>query len=240
MSVALLNRPQKDAEIPDDLESLFYVLLYHAVRHLKSNCKNVPDWLEDFFNVFSYFDGAYGCGHWKQNAIETGKLVINYATKTRLMFNSPMDQLLGSLVRSFQAYYLVKEYDETQQKAEAQSQLQATTLRAPASGVSRIRRKVAAPAFKVDGKVLAQLRSFSRPEPETSAPTEEQRELANIVSNPQLFVAWLRRYAMMEWPADDKEGDRVPADWFESTAIGPTNVPGYTPNKRQRRTSDTS
>ncbi|TFK79782.1 hypothetical protein K466DRAFT_470959, partial [Polyporus arcularius HHB13444] len=37
MSVALLNRPQKAVEIPDDLESLFYVLLYHAVRYLKSN-----------------------------------------------------------------------------------------------------------------------------------------------------------------------------------------------------------
>ncbi|TFK81213.1 hypothetical protein K466DRAFT_444058, partial [Polyporus arcularius HHB13444] len=62
MSVALLNRPTKAVEIPDDLESLFYVLLYHAVRYLKSNCASVPTWLEEFFDVFSYRDGAYECG----------------------------------------------------------------------------------------------------------------------------------------------------------------------------------
>ncbi len=236
MSVALLNRPQKDAEIPDDLESLFYVLLYHAVRYLKSNCPNVPDWLEDFFNVFSYFDGAYGCGHWKQNAIQTEQLVLKRATRTPLIFNSPMDELLGSLLDSFQAYYFVKAYDEKQQEAEAQSQLKTPTLSTSASGASRPRRKYDL-TFKVDKQVLAQLAARRPP---VRVPSEEQRELAKIVSNPQLFVAWLQRYAMMDWPADDKEGDRVPADWFDSTTIGPTNVPGYTPNKRQRKMSDTS
>ncbi|RDX50666.1 hypothetical protein OH76DRAFT_1402286 [Lentinus brumalis] len=235
MSVALLNRPQKAVEIPDDMESLFYVLLYHAVRYLKSNCKSVPEWLEDFFDVFSYVDGGYGCGHMKQNAIETGKLILNKATKTRLMFNSPMDQLLGSLLRSFQAYYLVKEYDETQQKAEAKSQLQATSLGASALGASRLRPQPAVPTFEVDDQVLAQLDSSPSPEPEESAPTEQQRKLANIVSNPKLFVLSLRKYAMMEWAADDKEGDRVPIDWLSTKPVGPTYVPGNTSNKRQRR-----
>ena len=54
MSVALLNNPSKVVEIADDLEAHFYVLLYHAVRYLRSNCTNVPNWIEDFFDVFEH------------------------------------------------------------------------------------------------------------------------------------------------------------------------------------------
>ncbi|KAI0699933.1 hypothetical protein C8T65DRAFT_831736 [Cerioporus squamosus] len=238
MSVALLNRPGKVVEIPDDLESLFYVLLYHAVRYLKSNCTSVPNWLEDFFDIFNYVDGAYTCGHKKENAIQSGKLIIKNDTKTRLKFDSPMDQLLDTLLRSFRAYYIVKEYDEAQQKTKAQVKVKATTPTTSTSGASRLRRKLAPPPFKVDDKVLAQLERSPPSEPEENPPTEQERELALTVSNPQLFVLSLRKYAMMDWAADDKEGDRVPADWFSTKPIGPTYVPGNTSNKRTAQDVD--
>ena len=50
-------------KIADDLEAHFYVLLYHAVRYLRSNCTNVPNWIEDFFDVFTIEDGQYKCGY---------------------------------------------------------------------------------------------------------------------------------------------------------------------------------
>ena len=37
MSATLLNHHDKAAEICDDLEAFFHVILYHAVRYLKSN-----------------------------------------------------------------------------------------------------------------------------------------------------------------------------------------------------------
>ena len=102
MSVALLNNPSKVVEIADDLEAHFYVLLYHAVRYLRSNCTNVPNWIEDFFDVFTIDDGQYKCGHKKDNAITKGELVIKSGTP--LEFNSPMDALLCQLVQAFRAF----------------------------------------------------------------------------------------------------------------------------------------
>ncbi|KAL1942227.1 hypothetical protein VTO73DRAFT_6291 [Trametes versicolor] len=51
MSVAALEDHAKVIETSDELESFFHVLLYNAVRHLKSNCPDVGVFIEDFFDT---------------------------------------------------------------------------------------------------------------------------------------------------------------------------------------------
>ncbi|KAI0684177.1 hypothetical protein C8T65DRAFT_722537 [Cerioporus squamosus] len=237
MSVALLNRPTKAVEIPDDLESLFYVLLYHAVRYLKSNCTSVPNWLEDFFDVFSYHEGAYACGAKKEKAIDSGELIVK--TGTQLQFNSPMDELLDRLLRAFQAYYAVKKYDKNHKAASLQTELPTATTSSSTAQATRPRKSKSIRRLPdVDDQVLAQLpRAPPKKPKQTPPPTEEDRELAGSISNALAFLRLLSEYTDVDWVADDKEGDRVPADWFSTKPIGPTYLPGNTSNKRQRKMS---
>ncbi|KAI0694573.1 hypothetical protein C8T65DRAFT_815481 [Cerioporus squamosus] len=235
MSVAILNRPEKAVEIPDDLESLFYVLLYHAVRYLKSNCTRVPNWLEDFFDIFKYVNGAYKCGHEKASAIDTGKLKTD--SDTRLKFGSPMDRLLANLLLSFQAYYKIKKYDEDKKKASLQVKLPTAAFSTPTSRATRPRKSARSLPFKVDDQVLARRPPAPSEQLEETPPTDEDRLLAQNVSNPQDFLLLLNEYTELEWAADDKEGDRVPAEWVSTRPIGPTYLPGNPSNKRQRKMS---
>ena len=237
MSKALLDCPTKVAEIPDDLESLFYVLLYHAVRYLKSNCTCVPNWLKDFFDVFSYANGAYRCGQKKRYAIDHAKLVID-SPFNKLQFNSLMDKLLRRLLQSFRAYYAVKAYDEGLKNVSRRLPQPAAT---PSSTVVRRRRRKVAPlpSFKPSYQPPAQRTPLVHsPNTDDKPPTDQERLLANDISYPELFLTLLREFADMEWATDDKEGDRVPADWVSTRPFGPTVFPNNTSNKRQRRMMD--
>ncbi|TFK79783.1 hypothetical protein K466DRAFT_592209 [Polyporus arcularius HHB13444] len=148
-----------------------------------------------------------------------------------------MDQLLGSLLRSFQAYYFVKEYDENQKKATLQTGLPATAT-SSSSTAQAMRPPKYNPAHRtLDKKVRAKVPRVSRTAEaeETPPPTAKDRELASGVSDALAFLDLLSEYTSMDWEGDDKEGDRVPVDWLSTKPVGPTYVPGNTSNKRQRR-----
>ncbi|TBU26657.1 hypothetical protein BD311DRAFT_601956, partial [Dichomitus squalens] len=51
LSVAMLSR-SKEVEICDELESFFYVILYYAVRYLRSNIDDgiIGEWIYTFFD----------------------------------------------------------------------------------------------------------------------------------------------------------------------------------------------
>lgn len=238
MSVALLDNPSKVVEIADDLEAHFYVLLYHAVRYLRSNCTNVPNWIEDFFDVFTIEDGQYKCGYKKDNAITKGELVIKSGTP--LEFDSPMDALLYQLVQAFRAFYTVRTYDEEQKKKASLHLGASTTLKTPAHQPLLPPIKPESDGATSDEDlVLAQLPFdllyWRKGKP---APTQQERVYAKIVSDPPTFLALLRRSVRTAlWPSNDKEGDRVPADWVSTKPFGPTILPNNTSNKRQRRTA---
>ncbi|KAI0365299.1 hypothetical protein BV20DRAFT_906689, partial [Pilatotrama ljubarskyi] len=51
LSVGMLGRKPKAPGIPDELESLLYVILYYAVRYLSSNCEDAAAFLEMFFDA---------------------------------------------------------------------------------------------------------------------------------------------------------------------------------------------
>ncbi|EJF59486.1 hypothetical protein DICSQDRAFT_21808, partial [Dichomitus squalens LYAD-421 SS1] len=63
LSVALLSRP-KIVEICDELESFLYVIIYYAVRYLRSNLEGhaVGNWIDTFFDTYGVTRDAYTCG----------------------------------------------------------------------------------------------------------------------------------------------------------------------------------
>ncbi|RPD57784.1 hypothetical protein L227DRAFT_577769, partial [Lentinus tigrinus ALCF2SS1-6] len=65
MSVRALNNPDKEIATEDEIEALFHVLLYHAVRFLPHNMVRdaVPRFLIDYFDGCRVKgDGEYACG----------------------------------------------------------------------------------------------------------------------------------------------------------------------------------
>ena len=110
MSVGLSRCLSKVAEVVDDLESFMHVVIYYAVRYLRSNVPDVPGWLENYFDLFLIYDGQYLCSPAKERSVLNGELE---ATATvPLHFGSPIDNLLLHLIRSFRSYYIEKAYDE--------------------------------------------------------------------------------------------------------------------------------
>ena len=113
MSVELLTNPNKCVEVPDDLESFFLVLLYYAIRYLDSNIENVGDYIEEFFDTVTLKGGMYTVGHAKREVMKQyGELttIAGADSKKKLTFNSPLDGLFHTLLRSFQAAYKIRAY----------------------------------------------------------------------------------------------------------------------------------
>ncbi|KAI0716898.1 hypothetical protein C8Q76DRAFT_648134 [Earliella scabrosa] len=119
MSVALLQDRKKTVEISDELESFTYVLIENAVQHLRSNCPNADEWLQDFFHAYKNLQ-PYGIP--KYDAVcGDATLVVEIVPRRRLRFKGPMDRLLKSLLAAFKASYDVREYDSWQETRPASS-----------------------------------------------------------------------------------------------------------------------
>ncbi|KAI0641685.1 hypothetical protein C8Q79DRAFT_918917, partial [Trametes meyenii] len=114
MSVAVLSDLTKPVETSDELESFFHVLLYNAVRYLRSNFPVVGTFIEDFFDTYSVDNGEYTCGSLKETTIrDRGRILLpgsKNATKTELRFGSPLDDLLDKALQWFKAHYTVQAY----------------------------------------------------------------------------------------------------------------------------------
>lgn len=110
MSVDLLSRPWKPVKIADELESFFHVLVYYSIRHLRSNCAHPSSYIDNYFNNYSGPGRLHTCG-WKSLAIEVDDWLSTRFPHRPLLFRSPMDELLGDLLKSFHAHYKVMKDD---------------------------------------------------------------------------------------------------------------------------------
>ncbi|KAJ8468888.1 hypothetical protein ONZ51_g9357 [Trametes cubensis] len=105
MSIALINEPTKAVEISDELEAFFHVLLYYAVRYLKSNCADVSAYMELYFEAYWTYGGRYRCGSLKTSTITNGELRTSEATSGVIRFNTPIDHILRTILGWLKAYY---------------------------------------------------------------------------------------------------------------------------------------
>ncbi|KAI0935014.1 hypothetical protein AcV7_003930 [Taiwanofungus camphoratus] len=112
MSARLLNDANKAAEIEDELESFFHVLLYNGVRYLRHNCEDVGAFLSRFFDAARIYAGNYICGDAKMSAMWQGRITLRNWTKLRFehddaSMNHPLNDIIDVLLMFFKAHYNV-------------------------------------------------------------------------------------------------------------------------------------
>ncbi|KAI0739885.1 hypothetical protein C8Q80DRAFT_1200811 [Daedaleopsis nitida] len=206
MSVAILNHPgTKTVEVCDELEAYFYVLLYYAIRYLKSTFDNVTiaNFLDEFFDYHTIVNGKYACGSTKLMAIKTGQL---FAGDMELELDGPMDSLAKTLLCWFSANYHVKAYESSLATESPESS--APSVPAPAR---EPRAHVASRASRL-GKPFEY--KVAPPKPKRRVPTAEQFADASSVTVHAYMINFLTDMSAMDsWSAADKMGDQVPANW---------------------------
>ncbi|KAI1788213.1 hypothetical protein LXA43DRAFT_894995 [Ganoderma leucocontextum] len=116
VSVNLLSNELARLTIPDELESVFYVLVYYALRYLQSNLSDhqVAKLLDEFFDCFTYEDGVISCGNLKASTLRTHgelKVIQGRYGSVRVLFRSPIDHIITTLLQWFKARYAVLDYE---------------------------------------------------------------------------------------------------------------------------------
>ncbi len=100
--------------VPDEIESLFYLVLYNGVRYLLTSVADVKWFLKEFFDSFTVVGHKYRCGSTKQYAMATGALSFNGGEIT--FYSSPDDPdhplngMITEMLEHFKARYKILSY----------------------------------------------------------------------------------------------------------------------------------
>ncbi|KAH9889424.1 hypothetical protein C8Q73DRAFT_793621 [Cubamyces lactineus] len=77
MSASALNTPSKRILVQDDMESFFHLLLYHAIRFIPHNCRNVGQFMDAYFDGHTEEDGVCYVGKEKFETMWNGELTTS-------------------------------------------------------------------------------------------------------------------------------------------------------------------
>ncbi|PIL32466.1 hypothetical protein GSI_05168 [Ganoderma sinense ZZ0214-1] len=220
MSVNLLNHIAQPVKISDELESFFHVLVYYAVRHLRSNCTGVTSWIDNYFHRYSCPERMLTCGQ-KSYAIEvTGRLQIRSPDRP-LVFDSPLEDVLATILESLHAHYKVAQYDLAKARPPPPPSppppLRPSLLPllplppSPSSPSSPPPPPLSVPRLlpldfdDVDDAQLAQWEAELEAGPLDNSPTAEDRALArNVAGHRFVLDLLLRTLRDPRWCADDR------------------------------------
>ena len=229
MSVNRLFKQAKlKAEVSDDLESFYYVILYYAVRYLRSNISDVAALIERLFDEYQSVEGAYVVGIGKLYAIEDklGSRISFADFGNRLRFSSPLDKVLSAMHAVFHSLYEVEEYESRQ--AALRLQPPPTEKNSPPREPPTLPRRI---AYRIDDSYdiaydIAYADIIEAMESTASqvdtAPTEVDRTEAAKASRHKFFMALLGTYIPVQWPGIDNEGDLIQSNWESICDSGST------------------
>ena len=219
----------KEVEICDELESFFYVILYYAVRYLDSNIddKDVGNWIHHFFDVYDVRGDTYVCGQVKLNAIKRGELAIS--PDEDLKFESPMDNLLVTLLRLFKAHHTVNTYHRKRTKLSTIPELKVSFANSsePTEPPWRVSQVASEERVAVDWNSLI--------EEENPAPSKKDLFLHNLLTAHEAMLERLTLATREKWKSSDRRGDRVPANSRpQPQNSGPTEPASVVYSKRAK------
>ncbi|KAI9056842.1 hypothetical protein FKP32DRAFT_1638736 [Trametes sanguinea] len=230
MSVAVLLDNTKAIEVSDELESFFHVILYNAVRYLRSNCTgaDVGSFIEEFFDIYAYSDGNYTCGLKKATTMK-GVMPLTISTAGRVLkFNNPLDDLLTKLLRWFKAHYAVVEYRKALDAAE-KSQSPPNPPPPPPEEFLLFGWETSEPdPPSVDSPASAKP-SSSLEKPSTQA----EEDAAKLTTHKAMLDALANAVRSDSWGNDRATGDNIPHDFKPRVPVGPP--PGASVSTMKRR-----
>ncbi|KAJ8453464.1 hypothetical protein ONZ51_g13584 [Trametes cubensis] len=223
MSIALINEPTKAVEISDELEAFFHVLLYYAVRYIKSNCKDVPAYMELYFEAYRIYGGRYRCGSLKTFTITTGELHTSESTRSVIRFGSALDHIFRTILRWLKAHYDVHE-DKYIWKGDEGSASKNTEFDRSGRGKGLVAYFDA--SVDVDDMDDA-------PSPETQKLHSEQtlKDAQKLCRHDNMLVLLYTRLtadssSKSDWPTTDKVPDQCPDDNEKNLEIVPSDALG--------------
>ncbi|PIL32490.1 hypothetical protein GSI_05193 [Ganoderma sinense ZZ0214-1] len=201
MSINLLQEPARPVQIPDELESFFHVLVYHAVRHLRSTCERPSWWITDYFYRYDGPQRLCACGL-KSTTIERNGRLETQSPPGPLLFSSPLDDLLFEVLQSLKALYKVRDHDRQQ----ALTPPPAPPPAIAPTGMTAAQRRILDTIYHIDEKILAQLDAERAAQSLVDrGPTAEERELAAKLADHAWMLAHLERFLEdPRWPDDDR------------------------------------
>ncbi|OSD07166.1 hypothetical protein PYCCODRAFT_1473777 [Trametes coccinea BRFM310] len=238
MSVAVLLDNSKAIEISDELESFFHVILYNAVRYLRSNCPSadVGSFIEEFFDIYTYSGDDYTCGLKKATTM-TGVIPLTISTAGRILkFSNPLDDLLKQLLRWFKAHYAVVEYRKVLAEAE-KSQPKVTP---PAHALSPSPPPPPPQFYALGWRTCEPAPQSHEPPAETDplSPLEKpssqtENDAALLSTHDAMLDALVEAMKKEIWRNDRATGDRVVPDFKPKAPLGP--VPSASASTMKRR-----
>ncbi|TBU44835.1 hypothetical protein BD309DRAFT_990000 [Dichomitus squalens] len=220
MSVNILTNPLKPVQVSDELESFFHVLLYYSLRYLRSNCKCSTSYIEKYF----------------ENYAGPGACILDYFLSNQypacpLLFDSPMYEILCTMMKCFQVLYKVRKADG--RKTRPPPLPPKLPPPKPPARIPVIR-------FFGDDPKLARAK-VPAPPPVDDTPTSEDRERAKKVTDHQFMIEHITKtLSSSEWPDDDcAPPPAVKAQISVSGSHGQSASaralrPTYVSNKRRR------
>ncbi|CDO78023.1 hypothetical protein BN946_scf184907.g13 [Trametes cinnabarina] len=235
MSVRALSQNELHTEIADELESFLLVLIYCAVLHLHNTCRDVREFIYDFFESAVHVEGShYTASMLKQLTMQTGRLrtldreditilrspnapTLNESGATAAQSIPeeklhPLQPVITNLLRLFNAHYQLLE-EESEDTLE-NSRGSATT---PPTALGSISRRW-------------QHHLFNRPMKAIDLATRTWEEFVDVFA-PQVrsystMLGFLRQSLNSKWPENDRT---TPSRLSFEYTPRKTEVPG---NKR--------
>ncbi|KAI0653536.1 hypothetical protein C8Q70DRAFT_937634 [Cubamyces menziesii] len=81
LSANALSHPSKRIMVQDDMESLFHLMLYQAIRYFPHNCSTVGMFIDNYFDGYGKaHDGVYVGGEKKMASMRSGTLLVTSTT----------------------------------------------------------------------------------------------------------------------------------------------------------------
>ncbi|TBU26897.1 hypothetical protein BD311DRAFT_412840 [Dichomitus squalens] len=222
MSVNLLSRPAQPVRVSDELESFFHVLVYYSLHYLRSNCAHPMSYIDNYFHNYAGPGFLYTCG-WKSLAMEVDEWLSTRFPHRPLLFLSPMDELLDTLLKCFRAHYKVLQ-DDLRKAAPPTPPLSPMDPDKPRQGLAPI----AIPKIVYFGEDAERPHHDSDEDDEDEddddeTPTPEDRERAQRIRDHKFVLDHFERVLQSpDWPEDD----RIPSQQLKSS------VPGSLDGKR--------
>ncbi|KAI0628831.1 hypothetical protein C8Q77DRAFT_1238364 [Trametes polyzona] len=118
MSAAYIKyHPRRPVEVADELESFFHVMLFYAVRYLRSTIRDVGMFIYDYFDAHATRNGVRGCGHLKSSVMRGGALVDSELIRFLAADNKPnghLNTVFAALLKLFKSRYDLITWKEEQ------------------------------------------------------------------------------------------------------------------------------
>ncbi|EJF57852.1 hypothetical protein DICSQDRAFT_111022 [Dichomitus squalens LYAD-421 SS1] len=237
MSVNILRDPSQPVKVSDELESFFHVLLYYCVRYLCSNCGCPTSYIENYFENYAGPGRWHTCG-WKSLAMQEDDFLSNHFPPSPLLFYSPMDEILGTILRCFQSLYKVRKDDA--RKARGPPPPKLPPLESSDSRLAPIGDIPEIPFFGDDAERM-EAEVPAPPPVDDDSPTPEDRERALKVHDHWFMIEHITKtLSSSEWPDNDREPS--PAVKTQTSVSGShgqsasdrASRPTYVSNKRRR------